>query len=86
MGRGATGRLTAQRPRGLLVVMARETDDCFELLRRQGWSLGEHATATAWYVEGTRGGASFRAAGATQAEAWRNAAAEALSRDRTSRP
>jgi hypothetical protein len=49
--------LTAARRRGLLGGMARESDDCFEALRRAGWSPGEFATAAAWHVQGARGGA-----------------------------
>jgi hypothetical protein len=77
--------LTCAAARGLLVGMARESDDCSEALHRAGWSLGEYASAAAWHVEGARGADSFHATGATQAEAWRDAAA-ALSGRRTDRP
>jgi hypothetical protein len=52
-------------------------DECFDRLRRAGWTVGETASATLWIVTGTNGENRIRAEGQTQAEAWRLACQQA---------
>jgi hypothetical protein len=52
-------------------------DDCLALLHTAGWSVGDAGFASGWLVTGANGENRISAIGATQAEAWRQAVAQA---------
>jgi hypothetical protein len=50
----------------------RSVDECYDRLRRAGWSVGETVSATLWIVTGTNGENRVHAEWPTQSEArWR---------------